>query len=73
MDVSGSRKSVIDHQIDLRADINSYGSGDVRRYLICLVESPGRKLKFLVKLEKVEKMADGCGAVTSQPDVEKQF
>ena len=69
MDVSGSRKSGIDHQIDLRADINSYGSGDVLRYLICLVESPGRKLKFLVKLEKVEKMVDGCGAVTSELDV----
>ena len=64
MDVSGSRKSRIDHQVILKADINLYGSGDVLRYLICLVESPGRKLKFLVKLEKVEKMADGCGAVT---------
>ena len=69
MDVSGSRKSGIDHKLDLRTDINSYGSENVRRYLICLVESPGRKLKFLVKVEKVEKMADGCSAVTSQPDV----
>ena len=70
MDVSGSRKSGIDHQVDLRADMDSYGSGDVLRYLICLVESSGRKLKFLVKLEKIEKMAYGCRAVTSQPDVE---
>ena len=69
MDVLGSRKSGIDYQIELREDINLCGSGYVRRYLICLVESPGRKLKFLVKVEKVEKMADGCGAVTSQPDV----
>ena len=64
MDISGSRKSGIDYQVNLRKDINSYGSGDVRRYLICLVEIPGRKLKFLVKLENDEKMVDGCGIIT---------
>ena len=47
MDVLGSRKSEIDHQVDLRADMDSYGSGDVLRYLICLMESSVRKLKFL--------------------------
>ena len=73
MDVSGSRKSRIDRQINLKADIDSYGSGDVLRYLICLVESPERKLKILVKLENDEKMLDDCGAITQQPDVGSQI
>ena len=55
MDVSGSRKSGIDLQVNLREDINLYGYADVRRYLICLLEDSGRKLKFLVKLEKLRK------------------
>lgn len=48
----------------MMADTNSYGSEDVRRYLIYLVEIPERKLNFLVKLENGEKMVNSYGAVT---------